>query len=135
MKIKYVRQKHRSGCAVACIAMVTGLSYEQVDKNFQTNFEHDGMYAEHSRTFVCDQGFTAIELLQYGYSNLASTNRRMNRPFADIHIVSVRPFADSKLNHAVVMDKRGRVYDPDSPQKKSLAEYYSIVRVTGFWRD
>lgn len=120
---------------MACIAMITGLAYDEVDKHFQTNFEHEGMYAEHSRGFICDQGFSAIEVLQHGYCGLQAANKRMNRPFADVHLVSVQPFADSKINHAVVMDKRGRVYDPDRPEKRSLTEYYSIVRVTGFWRD
>lgn len=135
MKIKYVRQKHSSGCAVACIAMVTGLSYDEVDRQMQTNFNNDGLKSEITRLFVCDQGFSSLEMISHGYSELAASNKRMNRPFADVHIVSVQPFADSEMNHAVVMDKRGRVYDPDRPEKRSLTEYYYIVRVTGFWDD
>ena len=135
MKINYVRQKHRSGCAVACIAMVTGIPYEQVDKHFQTNFQHDGLKPEITRMFVCDQGFSSIEAISHGYHSLSDSNKRMARPFADVHIVSVQPFADSEINHAVVMDKRGRVYDPDRPDIKNLSAYYYIVRVSGFWRD
>lgn len=134
MKIKYVRQKHRSGCAVACIAMITGLSYDAVKKQFQTNFEHGGMKPEHSRDFILEHGFSAIEVTPSTYKNVPTINKRLSKPFADIHFVSVQPFADSEVNHAIVMDKNGRVYDPEDPKCKDLSRYYCIVSVIGFWR-
>jgi hypothetical protein len=115
--------------------MVTGTPYEKVDRHFGTDFNQDGLKSEITRSFVCDQGFSSIEAISHGYHSLADSNKRMSRPFADVHIVSVQPFADSDMNHAVVMDRRGRVYDPDKPDIKSLAAYYYIVRVQGFWRD
>src|SRR5687768_5081497 len=111
MKINYVRQKHSAGCAVACIAMVTGIPYDKVDKQFRTHFEHDGMKPEVARDYVCDKGFSSIEVISHGHTRLADSNKRMARPFADVHIAVVQPHADSDVNHAVVVDKRGRVYD------------------------
>ena len=115
--------------------MVTGMPYEAVARHFQTNFEREGLKPEVTRMFVCDHGFSTIEAIAHGITIQADSNKRMARPFADVHIVSVQPFADSEINHAVVMDRRGRVYDPDRPDIKSLSAYYYIVRVQGFWRD
>ncbi len=135
MKFKYVRQKDSHGCAIACISMVTGIPYEKVVKSFRTNFNQDGMFPEVTRAYVCDQGFSAIEILAHGYNDVASTNKRMSRPFAEVHIVTVQPFADSTINHAIVMDRRGRVFDPDDPKSKDLTQYYSIIRVQGYFDD
>lgn len=135
MKINYVRQKDDYGCAVACISMVTGIPYDKVAKDFHGDFKREGMDAKHTLAFVCEHGFSAIELVARNYSNVPATNQRMARPFAEIHIVNVQPRADSELNHAIVMDKRGRVYDPDNPDRKDLSHYYCIVRVMGFWRN
>lgn len=115
--------------------MVTGIPYDKVDRQFKTNFNDDGLKTDVTRSFVCDHGFSCVEAISHGYGSLAQSNKRMARPFADVHIVSVQPKADSEINHAVVMDRRGRVYDPDRPEIKSLTDYYYIVRVTGFWKD
>ena len=58
----------------------------------------------------------------------------IGKPFADIHILTVQAFADSGCNHVIVMDKRGRVFDPDDAKTKDLSQYYSIVRVLGLFR-
>lgn len=135
MKITYVAQKHRSGCAVACMSMVTGIPYDKVAQHFHTDFDKDGLSPDHTREFICDQGYSAVEAISRGYQNLNASNKRMARLFADVHIVSVQPKVDSRLNHAIVMDKRGRIYDPEDPKRKDLSHYYYIVRVTGFWKD
>ena len=135
MKIQYVAQKDPAGCAVACMSMVTGIPYDKVKQHFNANFEKDGLSPDHTREFVCDQGFSSVEATARGYNNLAGSNKRMSRPFADVHIVTVQPKVDSRLNHAIVMDKKGRIYDPENPKIKDLSDYYYIVRVTGFWKD
>ncbi len=133
MKINYIAQKDRCGCAVACISMVTGIPYDTVAARFETDFSKEGIKPELSREFVCDAGFSAVEAIAYGIETVSASNKRMARPFADIHIISVQPFIDSEVNHAVVMDKRGRIYDPDNPKRRDLSHYYYIVRVQGFF--
>lgn len=135
MKIQYVAQKDPAGCAVACMSMVTEIPYDKVKAHFNADFNKDGLSADHTREFVQDRGFSAIEVLSRGYNNLNSSNKRMARPFAEVHILSVCPKVDSKMNHAIVMDRRGRIYDPEDPKRKDLSHYYHIVRVTGFWKD
>ncbi len=133
MRIRYVPQKHENGCAVACMAMVTGLSYEYIASRFEVNLEREGMLREHTRGFICDHGFAALEMIAYGTTDVRASNERLRRPFADVHIVSVLPKADSKMNHALVMDARGRIYDPGLPKNKSFDDYYYIVSVLGFF--
>jgi hypothetical protein len=135
MKIKYVAQKDPCGCAVACISMVTGIPYDKVAARLEADLSKNGLASEITRNFVTDAGFSVIEAIAHGYNMISQSNKRMARPFADIHIVSVLPFADSEFNHAVVMDKRGRIYDPDSLKRKDLSHYYYIVRVQGYFDD
>ena len=134
MKISYVPQKDDYGCAVACISMVTGIPYDTVAKSFHANFKREGMAPDKTRDYILEHGFSAIEVIPSTYKNVPTINARLSKPFADVHIVTVQSFADSDLNHAVVMDKRGRVFDPDNPKRKDLSHYYCIVRVQGYWR-
>jgi hypothetical protein len=133
MKIQYVRQQHECGCAVACMAMVTGLPYDKIEKQFVANFGREGVAPEVTRNFICDHGFSAVEVIAHGYHDIRQSNARMRRPFADVHVVSVLPQPDAEMNHAVVMDRRGRVYDPAMPKVRDLGEYYFICRVQGFY--
>src|ERR1051326_703414 len=133
MKIQYVRQKDDFGCAVACISMVTGIPYDKVAQDFHADFKREGIHPEKTRDYVLEHGFSGIEVIPARYNNVPLTNARISKPFAEVHILSVQPRADSDLNHAIVMDKRGRVYDHDPPQHKNLSHYYCIVRVLGLF--
>lgn len=134
-KIKYVAQKDSFGCAVACIAMVTGIPYDTIAKEFCADFKREGMRSEASRVYICDHGFSVIEVTSHGYQDVHASNARMSLPFAEIHVVTVQPFADSQLNHDVVMDSRGRVFDPEQPKVKDFSHYYAIVCVLGLFDD
>jgi hypothetical protein len=133
MKIKYVAQKHEYGCSVACMAMITGLSYDEIERAFARDFSRGGLESNFSRAFICDHDFSAMVVTPHGYSDIRASNRRVSRPFADVHFVSVRPFPDSTLNHAVVMDRRGRVFDPQTRGHRDLSPFYYINYVVGFF--
>ncbi len=47
----------------------------------------------------------------------------MAEPFAPVHLVSVLPYVNAKYAHSVVMDSRGRVYDPQYPEIKDFSPY------------
>jgi hypothetical protein len=133
MKIKYVAQKQKSGCTVACMAMVTGASYGKVADQFQTDCDAKGIETKFVRDFLCEHGFSVIDVTTHSYRDARTNNSRMSRPFADAHVCIVQPFADSTVPHAVVMSRRGRVFDPDDPSRRSLSEYYFIVQVLGIF--
>lgn len=131
--MKYVRQERDYGCAVACIAMITGESYSDVEGCFKENFDKQALSLDAARVFLCDHGYAAIEKVCYGYMDVRQSNKRMAVPFAPTHMVTVMPYINARYSHSVVMDAKGRVYDPAHPEIRDFKTYYSIVAVTGYF--
>jgi hypothetical protein len=57
----------------------------------------------------------------------------MLRPFADVHIVRVLQHVDSPIGHALVMDRKGRLYDPEDPGPVDAEKFYTVTHVVGFF--
>lgn len=123
------------GCSLACMAMITGLDYDYIDKQFKINFDKNGIEFTKVRDFICEQGFDCIQKINQSCTDIKINNKRMIVPFADIHYISARQFADAKNNHAFVMLKNGKVYDPDDSKHKTILDrFYEIEVVLGFWK-
>lgn len=136
-KVKFVQQLHENGCSLACMAMITGLNYDFIDKQFSVNFDKNGLIYDKVRQYVCEQGFDCIEKINRIYTKVGSQNLRMLVPFADVHFISAQQFADSKYNHSFVMLKNGKILDPadhNHNHKTVLDRFYSIDVVLGFWQ-
>jgi hypothetical protein len=132
VKIRYVRQKHEFGCAVASAAMILGAAYDEVGQAFQNDFDKGGIENEPIRDYICEHGFSVIEKTAHSFMHIEPSNKRMIIPFAEIHLVRVQPYADSKTNHCLVMDRRGVIYDPARPDNKQW-DYYFVFHVMGFF--
>jgi len=133
LKFQHVKQKHEFGCAIACMAMVLGKKYDEIAGQFHTDFSVDGLKHEHITGYVCDHGFALVHKSAGGHGDVKTSNRRMITPFADIHIVSAQPWADAEMNHCFVLDKRGRIFDPQHDTRPDFREYYYIHSVLGFF--
>jgi hypothetical protein len=131
--VKYVEQEHDYGCAVACIAMISGEAYADVERCFKEDFSKQALKHESVRDYLCDRNFAAIEKTAPGYADVRIANARMAVPFAPVHLVNVLPYVNAKHGHSVVMDGKGRVYDPQHPEVKDFSDYYCIFRVTGYF--
>lgn len=135
IKYKYIRQLHERGCSLACMAMITGLSYDFIDKQFENNFDKKGIRSNVAMQFICEQGFDCIEKTSRIYTKIGLQNKRILVPFADIHYVAAQQFADAKTNHAFIMLKNGKIWDPDDPKHTTVFDrFYEILVVLGFWR-
>lgn len=135
MGIKYVAQKYDADCGIACLAMALGLAYSRVEIDFAPFTKTDGMNPDATRNYIASQGYSVVSKTAAFYSKVKENNSRMLKPFAPVHLVRVKIFANSKMNHLVVMDSKGRVFDPSEESVKSLAEYYEIIEVIGCWKD
>jgi len=136
VKVKYVAQEQEHGCVVACIAMVLGWDYGDVADYFQNDFDKSGVKLDFAKTFICEHGFSVIEKRPEGFMDIKQSNKRMLEPFAQIHIVGGSQFIDAKHNHAFVMDKNGKTWNPGNQKHPDpMNDYYSINRVCGFWRE
>jgi hypothetical protein len=115
--------------------MVLGCGYDEVERQFQQDFDVCGVVSDHIVNFICDHNLSAVEKIARGYNDVRLSNKRMISPFADIHILSVLSRADCENNHAVVMDAKGNIFDPAKPERKDIGQYYCIVRIVGFYRE
>lgn len=135
IKTKLVKQRQECDCSIACIATITGIKYENVIKHFNNNFSRTGLTLAETCQFIAENGFDGIQKINKIYTDIKINNKRMLFPFADIHYIEAKQFANSKKNHALVMLKNGKVFEPSTGKFINiLNEFYEIVNVVGFWR-
>jgi hypothetical protein len=135
LKIRHVKQEHEFGCMVACIAMVLNRPYDKIWPEFRNDFNKRGIDTSVAGNFICAQGWSMIEQRGQGFSTTQLHNQLLMRPFAPVHIVAVQQFVDdSKHCHAFVMNYRGKIYEPKSPEIKTV-EFYEVRHIMGFWPD
>lgn len=132
MKITFVKQEQEHGCVPACLAMIRGVDYWRVAQWFENKFTHDGIKLETAMEYLSHFGYQIIVKEVWTGNHPLFGQAEMTKPFAPIHIVSVKPFADSKTNHSVIMSKSGRIYDPSSVMK-SFADIWEVQRILGVW--
>jgi ABC-type bacteriocin/lantibiotic exporter with double-glycine peptidase domain len=133
--IKFVKQRDHADCAIACLAMILNCSYEQVYNDMLNRFDKTGLKHNTSVAYLADHNINIITKEWKCYANVIKNNQRMAEPFADIHLVCVKPYADSNVHHAVVMDRNGKVYDPSDNGITKLTDYYEVVKVGGCYYD
>jgi hypothetical protein len=120
---------------IACIAMVLGWTYEAVVDQFHNDFDKKGMDGKFAKEFICEHRYSCVEKRGTHYGHVAEHNKRLMVPFAPIHIVTVQQFKDlPKQTHAIVMDSKGRIYDPHDVKLDSIS-FYEAIHIMGFWKD
>src|ERR1051326_6614898 len=104
-RLKQVIQEDDSGCAVACLAMVAGATYQAVASNFFVDLDKRGLTVGAMKEWLTQHGIAWIEKTRGEHLGvyLYEHNARMLKPFADVHIVTVQQKADLKHNHSFIM--------------------------------
>ena len=112
--------------------MILGISYEEATKMFLANFQSDGIKHDHGVGAILGHGWIGVTKTVEAYDHKDDHRKFMLTPFAEIHLLTVFNYADSKNGHAVVMLDDGSLLDPGT----SLAadQYWYVRRSTGFWR-
>lgn len=131
-KFRYVPQQGNSDCVIASIAMVTGQDYDDVEWHFKDT-DKKGVSVEDCIGYLMDKGITIISKSSEGFIDINRNNKLLLFPFADIHIVRAKVYANDRMNHAFVMLKNGKCYNPTQPNKfcNPLTHYYWIKQVIG----
>lgn len=136
--VTYVAQPNGYGCAIACVAMIVGKTYDEMEAWFleqglprerMVQGSHDGIWRE------------AIDRHGFVYVQRYRCDPFLNRcdrpdwpvPFAPVHVCCTRVAAGS---HAVVMLGNGSVLDPFKRERTSLThpDYLEVSQVVGVWR-
>ena len=127
-----VVQKDKYGCFIACIAMVTGKSYDEIKSMFPFDInENRGADEFTQRSLLFELGYIS----QTFYETIAHTQKKREwpmKPFASWHIVSVITKANTP--HVVFMDKNGLLIDPLDGDCKSFEDYSKINHIIAIWK-
>lgn len=137
-KVEYVAQPNNYGCAIACLAMVLGYSY----KEMEAWLEKEGLTAERRAQGISDfvyrdviyrHGLGTVHF--YRYDLLLQKDREPwpPIPFAPVHICCVE--VEGGFHHAVVMLQDGTILDPYKMQRRTLThpDYKGVAHVTGIY--
>ena len=118
-----------SGCGIACLAMLLDLPYARV-KQLAPRFCDTlcGVTYEHLFQFLAEQGYAVQCIERVRWYDGAIRKPWPPRPWADRHLVNVDQTRTDIDDHYVVLDRRGRVYDPaDAAYAPSrLSRYYRV---------
>lgn len=130
-----VRQEDKSGCAIACMAMVLGKTYQEVKSDLVGDFrDHgDGLTIDEVADYLSDHGFQSIHKATVFRGSGTNWGREyLLEPFAPIHIVRIR-FRFNTTNHVVVMTDKGEFLDPDGKSDAEIRESYLIMSCLGLF--
>lgn len=131
--MKIVKQEEKCGCTIACIATVLNLTYKQVRKDFVNDFENEGMKLKNVASYLADHGKQIIHKSELYYSHKDFGRAEMLKPFAPVHIVSIKQSFDHKNGHVVVMDKKGKLFCPDGLTDEEVRNSYLITDTLGIY--
>jgi hypothetical protein len=135
--IKYVPATEDNSCVPACLAMVLGKTLKQVLRDIYEYWEDEGklngVTDEIMDQYLAINGF-AVQRINFEYepSKLLIEEWPVD-PFAPIHMVDVWSTSPPGT-HSVVMDNKGKVYDPSNRKIKKLQEYQRVYAVIGIWK-
>jgi hypothetical protein len=137
--IDYVAQPNGYGCAIACVAMIVGKTYEAMEawllaqglprsrmelgiwegQYMEALDRHDFVYV---RRYRCD-----------AFINGQQRDEWPPKPFAPVHICCADVDGG---HHAFVMLADGRVLDPARPERTAIThpDYKRVDQVLGVWR-
>lgn len=132
--MKLVRQEEKCGCTIACIAMVTGKTYADIRKDWETDFDAEGIMLEHTLNYLGDAGFSLLHKHSRNYNHKDDHRKELLRPFAPMHIVRILPAFDSVNGHVVVMDAKGKIYCPGGLSDKEIRSAYAVTDSIGLWK-
>jgi hypothetical protein len=112
--------------------MITDRTYQQVAADFSAQFETNGMNSLPMFDYLADFGFQIVTKQAYSYHQKDFYRDELIKPFADVHIISVKPHFDDKMQHSVVMDSSGTIFCP--AEKTDIKTVYAIDSIVGIFR-
>lgn len=138
-EIRYVAQPNGYGCAIACVAMIVGKTYEEMEawlaeQGMTRERMASGLYAHIYLEALDRHGFAYAQRYRCDpFTNRCDRPAWPPAPFAPIHLCCTNVAVGS---HAVVMLADGSVLDPWNRERTSLAhpDYLQVTQVTGVWR-
>lgn len=130
-----VKQRNSCDCGIAAIATVLGATYEEVIKDFSTDFSQEGIDVDLMCQYIAGRGFSSIRKKVDYWLNTKFGREELFTPFAPIHVVHLIEKIDLKYSHVIIMDQDGSLFDVDEKTKdaNALKDSYRILETIGFF--
>jgi hypothetical protein len=129
-EIRWVGQQEGMGCAVACVAMLLGVSYWDARTLFP-HFEPDkGVTPLDAVRVLGEYGWASVEKFQHYSPERRDRRQWPARPFAPVHLLPVSTVGW----HAVLLLPDGTVMDPLTPTPRRLSDFPVVHSIIGLWR-
>lgn len=129
-EIRWVPQREGMGCAVACVAMLMGLSYWNARALFPHFDPAEGVLPLDAVRVLGEYGWASIEKFEHYSPERRARRRWPVKPFAPVHLVPV----STTGWHAVLLLADGTVMDPLTPERRRLSDYPTVHSIIGLWR-
>ncbi len=128
----HIRQQDENGCMVACLAMVTGQTYEQVRDDAlamgKTLGTGGGLIEHDLISYLTDRGYAVGRKYKWFGMNV-QRDKWPADPFAPVHICAV----NGPGRHGVVLLADGRVFDPMFDEPRQFSDYADVAYMLGVW--
>lgn len=131
--VRLIRQKEANGCVVACMAMVSGKTYDEAraDHIFsELADDAKGCSFREAEEYLWRHGFAWQEIYRCGPPGNTNKTVWPPAPWADVHVCEVR----TGQAHAVVLLKDGSVLDPLCDEPKRLTDYAEVYSVRAVFK-
>lgn len=120
--IGLVRQEDPNGCLVACMAMIAGLSYQDVRALFP-RVAQGGLTHYAFMDFLARHDFAYQFLFKFDQTNYAVRDDWPRAPWADAHICGVDAGRGGESSHGVVLLRDGTILDPMADAPRRMSDY------------
>ena len=132
--ITYVKQRGETDCVIACLAMVTGKSYDETLEVFAPywdKYSEEGVGDNAFYQYLGDNGYLVQTFKKFYEPTQSNRIIWPIEPFAPVHVLGVDYLGDE---HGIVMDKDGLIFDPYDSKKIGLYEYQIVYEIIGIWK-
>jgi hypothetical protein len=112
--MQLVKQQHPEGCLVACLAMVAGRTYAEVDSMFvRDRYEDGGLNDYQVFDFLAEEGFFWCHVHRYSHLGPSKVREQWPLPLTtDLTICRVDAGRGGPLSHGIVVTRDGQAFDP-----------------------
>lgn len=132
--MQYIKQEHKLGCGVACLAMLTNQSYEDVLQDISNVWnENRGLYKGIVESYLLDRDYLIKPIYKCCHWNGSLRDPWPIQPFAEKHLIECRVNENSPCYHFIVMDGTGKLYDPALGLDRTYKDYLAILSITGVY--
>ncbi len=135
--MRLVKQKQSHGCYIAALAMIAGLSYDEIKAHFNKSYDFDkeGVTFFAADALLHKLGFASARIWQHDQLNKEERSYWPPSPWADVHLCEA--VVDPKKGaHAIIMLKDGKVLDPNFGELPSLRNphYVRVYSVAAIYK-